>query len=134
MAHHITITAPTGERFTVPVVADPNAARRRGARDKRIAANDGWLDCDHAATITRKGRNGRAKVERVLADTDRHYRDGRGWRVEGERSARDYALDASLAVCPDCNQNGRKSADTDERLTAALLATLRANARQAATV
>lgn len=128
MAHHITITyRPTGERFRVPVVADPNSKRRAGARTKRIALLGGWLDCDHHSEIARRGRNGRDDVRRTLADTDRHYRDGNGWHVEGERSNRDYALDACLAVCNDCNQNGAKSADTDERLTAALLATLRAS-------
>lgn len=134
MAHHITITAPTGERFRVAVVADPNSERRRGIRDARILRNGGILDCDHDAHIVRKGHHGRPDVRRVLADTDRHYRDGRGWQVDGERSNRDYAPSACLAVCPDCNQNGSKSADTDERLTAALLATLRADAKQAATV
>lgn len=132
--HMITIIAPTGERFRVPVVSDPNSARRRGARTARILRNGGWLDCDHHSEITRRGRNGRPDVRRTLADTDRHYRDGRGWAVEGERSDKDYALGACLAVCNDCNQNGDKSADTDARLTAALLATLRADAKQAATV
>lgn len=133
--HMITITyLPTGERFREPVIADPNSDRRRGIRSNRVLTNGGRNDCGHKAEVTSDGGGIVPDVTVPFSDTDRHYRDGRDWQVEGERSDKDYAPNACLAVCPSCNQRGRKSDATDARLTGILLAHLRATSKQAATV
>ena len=128
MAHFITITTPDGERFEVPTVKDPKSSRKAAARDERVADLDGFLDCGHVARVWVDGDEDTDGYWLDLANLDRHYRDGNGWQVDGERGSKDYAPTACLAVCSHCNQHGPKSDRLDQRLTRALVRVLRSTA------